>query len=145
MQGTRQRKKNNLKNVYLFTEQSEFGQLVEEKLKSAEGINLLGTERYVANQSKDFRTPIIKMVSSKPDVIYQMVAPNEGLLFMKQYPPLSNGIPTYTGSDSNDEQLNQIFGSEAKGFYFVGRITDTYESNFESIFFGFILVFCYFD
>ncbi len=119
------------KKIYFFTENSEFGILVENMLKERpDEITLLGVEKVVPNQTKDFRTNIAKMVAAKPDAVFAVFAPNEGFVLLRQYQVLSKGIPLYIGTDANKDQLKDIFGQEAKGIYFASRISEKYEDNF---------------
>ncbi|MEI6553795.1 MAG: ABC transporter substrate-binding protein, partial [bacterium] len=119
------------KRVYLMTENTEFGLLVESILKEhASDISLIGSEKIVPNQSKDFRTNIAKVIAEQPDVVYAAFAPNEGFITLKQYPNLSKGIPLYIGTDVNKGQLKDMFGSEAKNIYFAALLGDSYEPTF---------------
>lgn len=121
----------NWKNVYLLTENTEFGILIEDLLKSKAGeVNLLGSEKVVPNQTKDFRTIIAKAVAAKPDVVFAMFAPNEGFVVLKQFPPLAKNIPLYIGTDINKDQLKDIFGQEAKGIYFASQMSEEYHPDF---------------
>lgn len=122
------------KDIYLFTEQSEFGLLVEDILKERKDINFVGSEKVVAGQTKDFRTLIAKAVSKKPDVVYSMFAPNEGFVMLRQYPPLSKDIPLYIGTDVTVEQLEGIFGNEAQNITFVARISEEYNAGFSDMY-----------
>ncbi|MBI2617917.1 ABC transporter substrate-binding protein [Candidatus Kaiserbacteria bacterium] len=123
-----------LENVYLFTEQSEFGLLVENILQERQDTNFIGSEKVVAGQTKDFRTLIAKAVSKRPDVIYAMFAPNEGFVMLRQYPALSKDIPLYIGTDVTVEQLKGIFENEAQNITFVARISEEYNADFSKLY-----------
>ncbi len=118
------------KNVYLLTENSEFGIMVEGILKEDEGVTFLGSEKVIPNQTKDFRTLITKAVALKPDVIYSAFAPTEGLIVLRQYSNLSKGVPLYIGTDVNKQQLADIFGQHSQNIYFAAKMSDTYEKVF---------------
>lgn len=117
------------KSAYFFTENSELGLLVESFLKQG-GVNLLGTEKIVPNQTKDFRTIIAKMVAAKPDVILAALAPNEGFIMLRQYLALSKGIPLYIGTDVNKNQVKDIFGQKVDNTFFAARMSEAYDSAF---------------
>ena len=124
-------KEKSWKNIYLITENSEFGILVENMLKeSSQEITLLGTEKIVPNQTRDFRTLIAKAVAKKPDVVFTMLAPNEGLIMLRQYQSLSKDIPLYISTDVNVKQLVDLFGTEASGVFFAARLSEVYNSSF---------------
>jgi len=119
------------RKVYLLTENTEFGILVENLLKQQTNrVNLVGSDKVVPNQTKDFRTLITKAVAASPDVVYAMFAPNEGFVILRQFPPLAKGIPLYIGTDINKNQLLDIFGQNAPGVYFATRIDEQYEEDF---------------
>ena len=117
-------------NVYLFTEQSEFGILVEEQLRNSADINLLGTEKVVPNQTTDFRTLIAKMITAEPDVVYSMLSPNEGFVMLGQFSLLADGTPLMTGSDVNIDQMKELFGDDAPDIYSTGRLNEAYDPVF---------------
>jgi ABC-type branched-subunit amino acid transport system substrate-binding protein len=124
-------KKKGWKNVYFLTENSEFGILVEEVLRAhSNDINLVGVEKIVANQTRDLRTNISKMVSAKPDVVYSMLGAKEGFTMLRQYPLLAKEIPLYIGTDVNKEQMQGIFGQRAPGIYFPARLSEFYNQSF---------------
>ncbi|MEA1929742.1 MAG: ABC transporter substrate-binding protein [Patescibacteria group bacterium] len=119
------------KKIYFFTENSEFGLLVEDILEEhSDEITLLGVEKIVPNQTKDIRTLVAKMIAAKPDVVYTMLSPTEGFITLRQYPILSKGTPLYISSDVNKDQLKDLFGEEAEEIYFAARLSEDYNPDF---------------
>lgn len=119
------------KKIYFMTDTSEFGVLVENILKEhSHEIELIGVEKAIPNQTKDFRTMITKMVTAKPDAVFGMFAPAEGFILLRQYPILSKNIPLLLSSDINKTQLAEIFKNDAKGIYFGARLSEKYNEDF---------------
>lgn len=114
-----------VKKIYLFTVKSELGDTVETALREfsqADGYQVVGSTKIVASgQEKDFRTDILKLKQLKPDAVYSVMTPNEGLVFVKQLYGMQYQGKHFAGLDVSEEVLRQI-GSAAEGLYLPGQM-----------------------
>jgi branched-chain amino acid transport system substrate-binding protein len=122
------------KNIYLLTENSEFGLQVENLFKDNLELNLIGSEKVVPNSTRDLRTPILKALSTKPDAVFSIFSPNEGMILLRQYPVFTKEVPLLISTDINSEQLTDLFGNRADNIFFAARLSENYDADFSEQF-----------
>ena len=120
-----------LKRLVLVTENEALGDVISNGIKESSSLGgyvVVGEERGKRGDS-DFRSIILKIKRQNPDIIYSVLAPTDGHIFLKQLHELGYSGVNFTQLDTTEERLKD-FGLAMEGVYFPGHIDENFERNF---------------